>query len=143
MIHVYIETSIRGPNEKDGYGIAIIEENGNAITTGGPIKSATENKALLVCLKNALRRINSQVSTIIIHTNSKYVEQGLSISGIYQWSEHDWKKSNGKELKYAPHWAAIYEHLIGKEVIVDKEKHSYSKWLQSTLERKEKELKNV
>ena len=143
MIHVYIETSIRGPNEKDGFCLAVIEQNGQTITTGGPIKNASYNKAILICLKVALRKISCSFSTIIIHTNSIYVEQGLSPTGIYQWAEHDWKKSNGKELKNAPHWAAIYEHLIGKEVIVDKEKHSYSKWLRYTLERKEEEQKNV
>jgi len=133
---VYIDTTIKGPSEKDGWCIAVIEHEDKTTRTALSQIHANTNRANVMCLKAALRLINAKADTILIYTTSNYVAQSLSKTGIYQWNMDDWKKKDGTELKYAPHWAAIFEHIRNKEVVVSTEPHSYTKWMQSELERR-------
>ena len=133
-VNVYIDSTIRGPSETDGWCAAVIEyENGSSRTAFSQIRG-TMQRAHLMCLKGAQRLINTQADTILIHTSSMYV--ATSVGKLEEWNASDWRKTDGSELKYAPHWSAVFEQIRNKKVEVSTENHSYSKWIQSELERR-------
>lgn len=137
-ITIYLDSSIKGPTETDGWCAAVIEnEDGVWSRTAFSQIRGTTQKANLMCLKGALRLINTQADEFLIYTTSQYVANG--IEKLEEWNANDWKKTDGGELKYAPHWAAVYEHIRCKKIVVNTESHSYSKWMKSEMERRAKE----
>lgn len=133
-VTIYTDSTIKGPAETDGWCAAVVEyEGGNSRTAFSKIRGTTQ-KANLMCLKGALRLINVEADELLIHTTSTYVAKGLT--SLDEWNANDWKKSDGKELKYAPHWAAVFEHIRNRKVEVSTKPHSYSKWMKSELERR-------
>lgn len=134
IVNIYIDSTIRGPSETDGWCAAVIEyENGSSRTAFSQIRGTTQ-RAHLMCLKGALRLINVEADTILIHTTSMYVV--TSMSKLEEWNGNDWHKTDGSELKYAPHWSAVFEHLRNKKVEVSTEPHSFTKWMRTEMERR-------
>ena len=134
-VTIYTDSTIKGPAETDGWCAAVIEnEDGVWSRTAFSKIRGTTQKANLMCLKGALRLINVKADELLIYTTSTYVAKGLT--SLDEWNANDWKKSDGKELKYAPHWAAVFEHIRTKEITVSTESHSYSKWMKSEMERR-------
>ena len=137
---IYMESSIRGPRPKKGVVGFVLQENGTTdpkSTFGFFDKEVTANYSNMVCLKEALKRINPSTGEVILHTTSGYINLSLLRQKKNQGFEDFEEAERKKEIKYAKDWEEIRNYLQGKTIEVKlNEPHEYKHWLQREVQRR-------
>lgn len=142
--NVYIMTDIKGPRRRDGfylYEIEVPTEKGPATRGIYPkeIKNATQNRAELTVLVEALKRLN-QSCELDIYTESAHIASALEEGWLKEWQDNGWKNAKGKEISNRDLWQKTAELLNGSIYRMHVgEIHSRTRWMQFELEKKHKE----
>lgn len=144
QVNIYTMTDIKGPRRRDGYYLYEVE----LLTPKGPatrgiypkeIKDATENRAELTALVEALKRLN-QSCELDIYTDSAHIASALEEGWLKEWQDNGWKNAKGKEISNRDLWQETAELLYGNSIRIHVgEYHSHTRWMQFELEKKHKE----
>ena len=113
MINIYTDGACSGNPGIGGWGVVILD-NGKEILLNGGEQNTTNNKMELTAAIKALEYF-VQREDLIIHTDSKYVKDGIE-SWIINWKKNGWKTTAKKPVKNKEMWIALDE-LIKKHNI--------------------------
>lgn len=137
-IKLYIYSGIRSPRKSNGRIGYVAEPDG----TGRILERYDINRyqaemlALYLALQEA--EMNGGTGEVDIYTDDAYISTVLGRT-IPKISQTGWHRGNGKPIKNANAWKAIWEHLKGKEYRIHlNEDHSYQKWLKTNCARRDK-----
>lgn len=129
--HIYIETSLAWPKAGSGIvGLIFTDKNdGFTKTLFGRVDDATENKAILIGIKNALKYCSS-FDLINLHLTCRYVAAGFN--WLPSWKKNDFKNKKGELVKDHELWQEIARELNEKELRIHlNEFNGYRKWLKA------------
>ncbi|MBA4319012.1 MAG: ribonuclease HI, partial [Flavobacterium sp.] len=101
-IIIFSDGSSRGNPGPGGWG-AIISRKGKVIELGGGDKHTTNNRMELLAVINALGSPASQLSEIILNTDSSYVINGIT-KWVYGWQKNSWINSQKEEVANRDLW---------------------------------------
>ncbi len=144
-VNIYITTSIRGPvRKKGGYGyiIEFIKKDGNPITRSGfgYKEKVTENRLVLLALKNALKRLTKSCS-VLVFTKCEHILSSYRNGWILEWEKSAWTNAKGKKLTDWELWRDIQElstkHKLSFESV--DVKNPYEMWISENIKRVERE----
>lgn len=140
-VRIYIATTIKSPHGKSGaIGFLIHNEpfvEGEERYAFLKEKNLTANQANMTALFKAMINIKEK-SHLVIYTNSIYMNLSLKSLGI--WKNNNWKGSRGNEIANREAWEVLEKRLNGHEIEVHvNENHSYKKWMEAELLRKDME----
>lgn len=138
-VNIYTITSAKSPKVHVASVIYTLEtqtSKGPADVTREEQVEATANEAAMLAIIKALEHIHAPC-TLHIYTESRFVASG--IGWMDGWKENDWKTVKGQEVKHKELWQQLDELLQGHEVHIHcKEKHSFRKWMQTEISKKER-----
>lgn len=141
-VHIYIDTSIKGPRRRDGvvqYILAFEASNGKTADMGDKIKKedTTENQLTLLGLEAALKRLNT-ACRLVLHLENTHVAAVLKNKWYEQWKYNGWMSKKNEPICDAETWESIQYLLNAHEFeVVLKQEHTYRDWMRREL-RKEK-----
>ena len=104
MINIYTDGACSGNPGIGGWGVVILY-NGEQIQLNGGEQNTTNNKMELTAAIKALEYF-VQREDLIIHTDSKYVKDGIE-SWIINWKRNGWKTAAKKPVKNKEMWIAL------------------------------------
>jgi ribonuclease HI len=87
-----------------GWGVWIVSERREVFLWGGH-PHTTNNIMELTAAIEGLRRF-SRATDVIVHTDSKYVMDGIT-SWIHGWKKRGWKTASKQPVKNRAHWMAL------------------------------------
>ncbi len=141
-VNIYIESSIRAPARKQDGVVGFVLQAGdtdNTKTVFGAVTDVTKNYADLLCLKNALSRLNPHADSLLIHTSSIYVNQSLLAMSENSGFEGFEKTKDGKPRKHIDEWREVYKVLSTRPYeVVFNQPNEFRNWLQQDCERRAK-----
>ena len=141
-VDIYIKTTARGPSIRPRamyiYVIKIDITGREYTRTGtGLLEDVTENQITLQAIIHALMRFNRSCD-IRIFTECEHVLNSCRNFWPQQWEKNGWIKNNGKEVKNADLWQQYLNLTKDHAISFSDDKHEYSNWMESELERMEK-----
>ena len=105
-IDIYTDGACKGNPGIGGWGAWLkCGEHSKEIFGGEP--HTTNNRMELMAVIRALEALK-RPSTVRLHTDSKYVQQGIS-SWIHQWKKRGWKTADKKPVKNEDLWRMLDE----------------------------------
>ena len=140
-VNIYLATTLCTPQRQDGYCGYVLEME----TVKGPatlfgcdkLEQVTAQQAELIVLIKALKRIK-ECCRLIIYTESEYVAAGFEQDWIEKWEDASWLTARGKPVANKEEWQQMKVLLGAHEFsFMVKEQHSYKRWLQLELKKKE------
>lgn len=143
-VNIYMYHTIHSPGTKAGSFTYILETEINGkvatLTKTDILEPMTENRAELTVLLKALKRLRKECDVLIIGAGA-YIKQGVE-SWLEKWIEADWKNAKGKDVANKEEWQQFLEFSQKYNIkICEPCSHSYSYWIQTTTDKKEKERK--
>ena len=144
-VNIYIYQTIRGPGTKKGAYAYILETEikGKTVTLSDVniLEPMSENKAELVTLLKALKRLRTECDLNIIGAGNP-IKTGIE-TWIDKWIHSDWKNAKGKEVANMTEWQQLATYKDKYNITVsDQEEHQYKNWMKSEAEKKLKEVKD-
>lgn len=138
-VNIYMMTTVRGPKEKSGKYIYLMELDREGLEPATLSKKGeiqgTENGVMVKMMLDILKRL-TKACNLHLYTDSAYLASALS-TWLQNWWKAGWKNAKGETVSHMEEWKEIAEILVGNEITVHlKEEHSYRKWMEG-------ELKNV
>ncbi|OGT53280.1 MAG: ribonuclease HI [Gammaproteobacteria bacterium RIFCSPHIGHO2_12_FULL_42_13] len=103
-IIIYTDGACQGNPGPGGWG-ALLRYGGHEKKLSGAEHATTNNRMELTAAIKALATIR-EPCIIEIHTDSKYLQQGIS-EWLPQWKKNHWKKSDKKPVKNIDLWQAL------------------------------------
>ena len=100
-----------------GWGVILRNPEGEILELAGPLVDGyhpTNQRAELTAAIEALRAIKKPVQ-IILHTDSKYVVNGIS-EWLAKWKANGWKKADKKPVDNTDLWQALDALLVFHQV---------------------------
>jgi ribonuclease HI len=137
---VYIATSAKGFRRQDGVAGYVIEaqtaKGPATLTVFGTFTDVTPNTAVLLTVKNALRRLNTECE-VIFYLDNNYVASALTNGWAVSWKMNGWKNARGMEIVDSATWDEVLMLLRGREPhFVVGEPNKYKKYLQNETEKR-------
>lgn len=141
-VNLYIATSNRGIQAKDGHYIYILEymtskEVPCTLSGRGYIEKASQKRMILTAILEAVRRIN-KACDIRVFTECEGILAPLKNGWLETWKENGFLTAKKEPVKDADLWEQLSilleKHLIHEE----NAEHTYRNWMESEL-RKEQE----
>lgn len=102
-------------NPGPGGWAAILRFNEHEKELSGGEPSTTNNRMELMAAIEGLKALK-RPSTVIIHTDSRYVMDGLT-RWLPRWKENGWKTSDKKPVKNADLWRVLDEETLKHDVV--------------------------
>ena len=137
-VHIYIDTSIKGPRRRDGevlYIMAFEAANGKTADAGNRIKreDTTENQLTILALEAALKRLKTKCR-LVLHLECGYAAAVLQNRWYEQWQENGWISAKKEPICDAVIWQSIQYLLNAQEFeVVLKQEHTYRDWMRREL----------
>jgi len=116
VVHIWSDGACAGNPGPGGYAAVIYLPTG-PICVCGSSEDTTNNIMELTGFVNGLGTaiLNSPVKTkIIIHTDSKYIENSINCGWLYKWVKKDFEKIKNVEL-----WKMVHSILVSKNTNVE------------------------
>jgi len=101
LIEIYTDGACSGNPGKGGWGAVLLYKEHRKEISGFEIQ-ATNNQMELRAVIEALKIIKKP-SNIIIHTDSKYVQDGIT-KWILNWKKNGWKTAKKQPVKNDQFW---------------------------------------
>ncbi len=114
-VHVYTSVSGKSPRKEERTGFYRIETKTNKGMAGLEntiTLTATQNRAELLVLNEALKRVHKECE-LVIHTDSAYVAAGLN-EWIKLWDRTGWVNAKGKPVANSEEWRKTLNLLCKK-----------------------------
>ena len=144
-VNIYITTSIRGPEKRNGgygYVIEFIKKDGSLITRSGVgyEAKATENRLVLLALKSALKRLTKSCS-VLVFTKCEYVLSSYKNGWVLSWEKNNWINAKGAKLSDWELWRDIHELSTIHELSFENSdvKNPYEMWITDNIKKVESE----
>ncbi len=149
-IRIFIESTWKGPQKKDGVAEWLVEcrDGGKELTQKGFIhlQSGTQTEATLMGLINSLVVIRWLVekkgqaeSPVKLYTRCGGVVGAASMNWPQKWKENGWKNSSGDPVKRFDLWEKYLELLGDLKVDASATKHEYRSLLETACAREYRE----
>ena len=106
-IVIYTDGGCRGNPGIGGWGVWL-RYNGEEKKLKGAEQNTTNNKMELTAAIKALESLKSKDIAVDLHTDSKYVIQGIN-DWICSWKIKGWKTANKKPVKNVELWQQLDE----------------------------------
>ena len=111
IIQMWTDGACSGNPGNGGWGVLIKLVDGNQIKLSGHEHYTTNNRMEMLAVIEGLKYLKNY-SSIIIHTDSKYVLEGIT-NWITNWKQNNWKSSNKKDVKNKDLWIEL-DTLVNK-----------------------------
>ena len=111
IIQMWTDGACSGNPGNGGWGVLIKLVDGNQIKLSGHEQFTTNNRMEMLAVIEGLKYLKNY-SSIIIHTDSKYVLEGIT-NWITNWKQNNWKSSNKKDVKNKDLWIEL-DALVNK-----------------------------
>lgn len=115
QINIWSDGSSRGNPGPGGWGAIVVSSSGEVAEIGGGEEHTTNNRMELLAAISALFNISSNDKSIIIHTDSSYVINGIT-KWIYGWRKNDWLTSQKQEVLNRDFWERLFSLTRGKKI---------------------------
>ncbi len=112
-VDIFTDGACSGNPGPGGWG-AILRAGAHEKEISGGDAATTNNRMELLAVIRALGTLK-QPTTVIIHTDSRYVMDGAS-QWMKRWKSNGWKTADKKPVKNEDLWRALDEALNGHEV---------------------------
>ena len=114
---LFTDGACRGNPGPGGWGIYWEKPDGKADKLGGGKEQTTNNEMELLAVVRALEWVEGIDEEIEIHTDSQYVQKGMT-EWIQNWQRRGWKTADNKPVANRPLWEEILEktRAHGKKV---------------------------
>jgi len=111
-IVVYTDGGAIGNPGPGGYGVVIkdIQE------LSGGYNLTTNNRMELMAVVVALETLKKKTAPIVLHSDSKYVINGLNKGWARNWKKKGWIKSDGNPAMNADIWALLLDLQAGRDI---------------------------
>lgn len=113
IITIYTDGACKGNPGPGGWGVILQYKSFTKEMRGGE-KETTNNRMELLAAIQALEALNA-TCTVKLHTDSKYVLQGVT-EWLINWKKRGWKTAANQPVKNEDLWrrldSAIQRHLI-------------------------------
>ena len=103
-LKIYTDGACSGNPGKGGWAAIILDGKSQSSISGSENKT-TNNRMELMAPIMALKKIKNS-SEIIIHTDSRYVKDGIT-NWINKWKLNNWKNSSKKPVKNKDLWVKL------------------------------------
>ena len=126
------ETSSSGPPKEYPEGTIVVHTDGGAIGNPGPggygvviqngaqfsggFNRTTNNRMELLAVIVALESLQKEKAPIVLHSDSRYVINGLNKGWAKNWKRNNWKKSDGKMAINPDLWARLLDLLPNLDI---------------------------
>ena len=110
---MYTDGACRGNPGPGGWGV-VLNYQGNRKTLRGYTAETTNNRMELTAVIEGLRALK-RACQIEIHTDSKYVMQGIS-EWIENWKRNGWKTAAKKPVKNEDLWKLLDAEILRHEI---------------------------
>jgi len=95
-----------------GYGVVI--KNGDQLSGG--FNRTTNNRMELMGVIKAMEALEGENNPILLHSDSRYVINGITKGWAKGWKKRGWKKSNGEPALNPDLWARLLDLLPGLDI---------------------------
>lgn len=112
-VEIYTDGACKGNPGKGGWGALLIAGNHEKELFGGE-DPTTNNRMELRAVIEALS-VLKRPCRVIVHTDSKYVQQGIS-EWIHGWKARGWKTASKAPVKNADLWQALDAAQSGHDI---------------------------
>ncbi len=109
---VYTDGGAIGNPGPGGYGVVF--ETGE--TFSGGFNLTTNNRMELLAVIVALEALEGETRPICLHSDSRYVVNGITKNWANAWKRRNWKKSDGTPALNSDLWQRLLGHLSGLDV---------------------------
>ena len=113
-IVIHTDGACSGNPGPGGWG-ALLEFNNIKKEIYGSELETTNNRMEITAAIEALR-ILKKPCLVEIHTDSKYLQQGIS-EWIHKWINNNWRKSDNKLVKNADLWQKLLEQIAKHDLV--------------------------
>ena len=107
LVEIYTDGGAIGNPGPGGYGAVVLRGEGREELSGG-FRRTTNNRMQLAAAIAGLAALE-RPSAVTLHTDSKYVANGITKSWAEGWRRNDWRKKNGEKALNPDLW----EKLLG------------------------------
>lgn len=147
QVNVYVKTSIRGIGKKHGSFIYLLEtETKKGLATiydiGVLPEEMSEEAAEMYAIVEALKRMKPGTENEIVIYASNHILKNSFEHHLPVWTRNGFKKRNGEDIANKNLWFSLASSNSVFHLRIDLSPHSYSKWLESELEKFEKREKH-
>jgi len=105
-IVIYTDGSSLNNPGPGGYGVVSIELGRKTELCGG-FRLTTNNRMEMMAAIVALRRFKTETKSILLHSDSRYLVNGISKGWAKKWQSCGWKKSDGKDALNIDLWQEL------------------------------------
>lgn len=143
QVNIYVKTSIRGIGKKPGSFIYLLEtETKKGLATiydiGALPEEMSEEAAEIYAIVEALKRMKPGTENQIVIYASNHILKNSFEHHLPAWTQNGFKKRNGEDIANKNLWFLLASSNSVFHLRIDLSPHSYSKWLESELEKFEK-----
>lgn len=147
QVNVYVKTSIRGIGKKPGSFIYLLEtQTKKGLATiydiGVLPEEMSEEAAEIYAIVEALKRMKPGTENQIVIYASNHILKNSFENHLPIWTQNGFKKRNGEDIANKNLWSSLASSNSVFHLRIDLSPHSYSKWLESELEKFEKREKH-
>lgn len=114
IVDIYTDGACKGNPGIGGWG-ALLRSGGHAREMFGGEPLTTNNRMELTAVIRALEGLKREQCRIRVHTDSKYVQQGIS-EWIHSWKKRGWKTADRKPVKNEDLWRRLDELAARHEI---------------------------
>ncbi|MDR0716827.1 MAG: ribonuclease HI [Azoarcus sp.] len=114
VINIYTDGACSGNPGPGGWG-ALLESGPHKKEIWGGEPRTTNNRMELLAVIRALEQIKRETVTIRVHTDSQYVQKGIS-EWIHRWKARGWVTASRTPVKNADLWRALDDIAARHEV---------------------------
>ena len=109
---VYTDGGAIGNPGPGGYGVVIKDKQ----ELSGGYNLTTNNRMEMMGVMVALKALQKEKAPIVLHSDSKYVIDGLNKGWARNWKKKGWIKSDGNPAKNADLWAGLLDLVAGIDI---------------------------
>ena len=107
IIKIYTDGGCTGNPGPGGWAAVILEDGQDPRELSGSDEATTNNRMELTAVINALESVINAIGLQIeVHTDSQYVQRGIS-EWMKGWITKGWKTSSGKPVKNRDLWLQL------------------------------------
>ena len=109
-IEIYTDGACSGNPGPGGWGAVLLHKEHRKEISGSE-KETTNNRMEMRAVIEALRAVKRSTADIVVHTDSKYVLNGIS-AWIHGWKKNGWKNAAKKPIKNLDLWMELDEQAL-------------------------------
>lgn len=106
---VYTDGGAIGNPGPGGYGVVF--QDGRQLSGG--FNQTTNNRMELMAVIKAMETLKGEKNPIVLHSDSRYVINGITKGWAKGWKRRGWKKSNGEPALNPDLWDRLLDSLKG------------------------------